>query len=310
MCEINQTQITYVKLLGFRGLYTFKIQFFILFLLTYVLIFTGNTLIIILVTTVDQLKTPMYLFLKHLATTDVLMTTSVVPMTLDIIVKDEGEISLVGCIIQLYCFAIFGCLQSFLIAVMSYDRYLAICNPLRYSSLMNPNVISPLIVGLWVLVIVLLSSEVIGLFQMNYCGRNSIDHFFCDFSPVVELSTSDTSAFMLHDFIISLFTFVFPFAVIVITYICIIVTILRISSTFGRRKAFSTCGTHLSMVCAYYGTIIIVYVAQDRSTGTNKYRSLLYTVVSPLMNPIIYSLRNHEIKSALQKVLADFKVNK
>ncbi|XP_073480312.1 olfactory receptor 5P81-like [Aquarana catesbeiana] len=310
MCAINQTQITYVKLLGFRGLYTFKIPFFILFLLTYMLIFTGNTLIIILVSTVDQLKIPMYLFLKHLATTDVLMTTSVVPMTLDIIVKDEGEISLVGCIIQLYCFAIFGCLQSFLIAVMSYDRYLAICNPLRYSSLMNSHVISPLIIGLWVLVIILLSSEVIELFQMNYCGLNSIDHFFCDFSPVVELATSDTSAFMLHDFIISLFTFVFPFAVIIITYICIVVTILRISSTFGRRKAFSTCGTHLSMVCAYYGTIIIVYVVRDRSTSTNKYRSLLYTVVSPLMNPIIYSLRNHEIKSALQKVLAEFKVKK
>ncbi|CAI9607423.1 unnamed protein product [Staurois parvus] len=308
MCEDNHTEVTVFLLLGFQGLYKFKILFFTLFLLLYVVILNGNLLIIVLISIKEHLKIPMFFFLKHLAIADLLISTSVVPMMLDIILKDEGDVSLVGCIIQLYCFAISGSLQSFLIAVMSFDRYLAICNPLRYSSLMNPHVISQLIIGLWVLVIILLSSEVIELFQFKYCGPNSIDHFFCDFSPVVELSTSDTSL-MLQDFFVSIVTIFLPFAFIIITYTCISVTILKISSTSGRRKAFSTCSSHLTVVCAYYGALIIVYVAppDDSSINMNKYRSLLYMVVSPLKNPMIYSLRNHEIKRALQKMMATFK---
>ncbi|KAM5171537.1 olfactory receptor 5P68-like [Mantella aurantiaca] len=309
MCEFNQTQVTQIKLLGFRGLYKFRILLFIVFLLTYIIILSGNVLIITLVAMVDQLKIPMFFLLKHLATSDVLMTTSVVPMTLEVIIKDEGRVSLVGCIIQLYFFGFCGYSQCLLIAVMSYDRYLAICNPLRYSSLMNSRVFSQLIIGLWLFVALLVSSEIAVIFQFNYCGLNFIDHFFCDFGPVVKLSTSDISALMLQDFVISIATIFLPFAYIIITYVCILVTILKISSTSGRRKAFSTCSSHLAMVCAYYGTLIIVYIvpSEESSTDTNKYRSLLYTVVSPLMNPIIYSLRNHEIRRALQKILANFK---
>ncbi|CAI9613078.1 unnamed protein product [Staurois parvus] len=273
------------------------------------MILSGNLLIITLVATVDQLKIPMFFLLKHLATSDVLLTTCVVPMTLEVIIKDEGRVSLAGCITQLYFIGTCSCSQSFIIAVMSYDRYLAICNPLRYSSLMNSHIFSQLIIGLWVLVIILMSSEMIVEFQFNYCDLNFIDHYFCDFGPLVKLSTSDISALMLQDFVISIVTIFVPFTFIIVTYVCILVTILKISSIYGQRKAFSTCSSHLAVVCAYYGTLITVYVVptDESSTNMNKYRSLLYTVVSPLMNPIIYSLRNHEIKRALQKMMATFK---
>ncbi|KAM5171536.1 olfactory receptor 5P68-like [Mantella aurantiaca] len=309
MCEFNQTQVLQIKLLGFRGFYKFRIVLFVVFFLAYIIILSGNVLIIMLVATVDQLKIPMFFLLKHLATFDVLLTTSVVPMTLEVIIKDEGRLSLVGCIIQLCFFGFCIYSQCFLIAVMSYDRYLAICNPLRYSSLMNSRVFSQLIIGLWVFVAILVSSEIAVIFQFNYCGLNSIDHFFCDLGPVVKLSTSDISALMLQDFVISIVTIFLPFAFIIITYIFILVTILKISSTSGRRKAFSTCSSHLTIVCTYYGTLIIVYAtpSEESSINTNKYRSLLYIVVSPLMNPIIYSLRNHEIKRALKKILINFK---
>ncbi|KAM5171534.1 olfactory receptor 10A7-like [Mantella aurantiaca] len=311
MCEFNQTQVTQIKLLGFRGVYKFRIVLFMVFLLTYVMILIGNVLIIMLVTTVDQLKIPMFFLLKHLATSDVLLTTTVIPMTLEVIIKDEGRLSLFGCITQLYFVGFIGYSQCFLIAVMSYDRYLAICNPLRYSSLMNAHVFSQLIIGMWILAIIVVSSEIAVAFQFNYCGLNSIDHFYCDFIPVIKLSTSDISALILQDFVISIFTIFLPFVFIIITYIFIVVTILKISSTSGRRKAFSTCSSHLTIVCSYYGLLFIVYIVPSEESSTNtvdtKYKSLLYIVVSPLMNPIIYSLRNHEIKRALQKILVNFK---
>ncbi|CAI9605975.1 unnamed protein product [Staurois parvus] len=308
MCEPNQTQVTQIKLLGFQGLYKFKIPLFIAFLLTYLMIISGNVLIILLVTTVDQLKIPMYFFLKYLATSDVLLTTSVVPMTLDIILKDEGRLSLDVCITQLYFFCICSYLQCFLIATMSYDRYLAICNPLRYTSLMNSHVCFQVIIGLCFFVTILVSSEMIVIYRYDYCGLNYIDHFFCDFFPLVELSSSDTSGLKLQDFIIAIITICLPFAFIIMTYICIVVAILKISSVHGRRKAFSTCSSHVTLVGAFYGALIIVYMtpSDEGSSHLNKYRSLLYVVVSPLINPIIYSLRNREIKAALQKSLNRF----
>ncbi|XP_069817391.1 olfactory receptor 10A7-like [Dendropsophus ebraccatus] len=306
MCEENQTQVTQIRLIGFRSLHKFRYLLFIVFLLTYLFILVGNLLIILLVSIINHLKTPMFLFLKHLSIADVLLTTTIVPTMLDIIFLDEGLLSFWGCILQLYLFGIVGFIQCSLIALMSYDRCLAICLPLRYSSLMSPNLCLHLVVGSWVLVSVLTSSEfLIVIIQFTFCGLNSIDHFFCDFGPIVELATSDTSILILQDFVMSILTIFFPFAFIIMTYICIFFSILKISSTFGRRKAFSTCSSHLITVCAYYGTLITVYMkpSDQNSSHVNKYRSLLYVVVTPLMNPIIYSLRNHEIKRAMQKMM-------
>ncbi|XP_075061781.1 olfactory receptor 11A1-like [Mixophyes fleayi] len=308
MCEDNQTQVTQIRMLGFQGLYKFKILLFIVFLVTYIMILTGNLLIIILVTTIDYLKVPMFFFLKHLAIADMLLTTSVVPMMLENILLEEGRLSFIGCLTQLYCFGIFGFVQCFLIAVMSYDRFLAICNPLRYTLMMGPNVCLQLVIGSWLLVIILITSGMVIVFQINFCGLSYIDHFFCDFGPTVNLATSDTSMLMLQDFVVSIFMIFFPFAFIIMTYICIFFTIVKMSSNHRRRKAFSTCSSHLTIVCTYYGTLITVYMtpSNESTSHINKYRSLLYIMATPLMNPIIYSLRNRKIKKALIKLLNNF----
>ncbi|XP_040273809.1 olfactory receptor 11L1-like [Bufo bufo] len=305
MCEENQTQVTQIHLLGFRGLYNYKTLLFIVFFLTYTFILVGNLLIILLVMTFDHLKTPMFFFLKHLSTADILLTTSVVPMMLDIILFEGDILPFWACIMQLYSFGIFGFVQCFLIAVMSFDRYLAICHPLRYSSIMNPDLCLQLVIGSWFLVSVLISSEIIVIIQFDFCGLNDVDHFFCDFGPVVELATSDISILMLQDFVISICMIFSPFAFIIMTYFSIFITIIKMSSTYSRRKAFSTCSSHLTTVCAYYGTLITVYMApsNESTSNINKYRSLLYIVVTPVMNPIIYSLRNKEIKRAIQKIM-------
>ncbi|XP_073402968.1 olfactory receptor 5P81-like [Dendrobates tinctorius] len=304
MCEENQTQVTQIRLLGFQSLSKYKPLLFLLLTLSYICILAGNLLIILLVTTIDHLKIPMFLFLKHLSIADVLLTTSVIPMMLHLTIVEEGVMSLWGCLLQLSAFGIFGFIQCLIIAVMSYDRYLAICHPLRYSSLMTPDLCLWLVIGSWCLVIGLISSEFFVIIQFNFCGFNSVDHFFCDFSPIMQLATSDISIFILQDFAYGIFMLFFSFSLIIISYFCIFVSIIKISSTNGRRKAFSTCSSHLSTVSVYYGSLIAVYItpSDESSSNINKYRSLLYLVVTPLLNPIIYSLRNKEIKRAMQKM--------
>ncbi|XP_072006439.1 olfactory receptor 11L1-like [Engystomops pustulosus] len=312
MCEENQTQVTQIHILGFRGLYKYKTLLFIVFLLTYTLILAGNFLIILLVSTMDHLKTPMFFFLKHLSIADVLLTTSVVPMMLHIILFEGGTLPLWVCILQLHLFGIFGFVQCFIIAIMSYDRYLAICHPLQYSSLMGPDLCLRLVIGSWSLVIVLIFCEFVVVIQFNFCGFNSVDHFFCDFVPTITLATSDISLLTMEDFIISILIVFFPFVFIILSYFSIFFTLLKISSVKSIRKAFSTCSSHLTTVCLYYGTLIAVYVApsDDSSPEVNKYRSVLYIVVTPLINPMIYSLRNHEIKRALRKLMSHVLTNK
>ncbi|XP_075061795.1 olfactory receptor 11L1-like [Mixophyes fleayi] len=309
MCEDNQTEVTVFLLHGFQDLYKYKFLLFIIFLFSYIVVLNGNFILIVLVSTSDHLKIPMFIFLKHLAVADVLLTTTIMPMMLDIILRDVKEVSVTICIIQLYLFFNFGFVQGFLIAVMSYDRYLAICHPMRYNSIMMPHVCLKMIVGSWLLVFIV-SSEIIMVWQFQFCGLNYIDHFFCDFGPIVQLSTSDTSMLLLVDFVISILIFFIPFFLILITYIIIFFAILNISSNSGRKKAFSTCSSHLITVCAYYGTLITVSMAPtDKSSfKTNKFRSLLYIVVTPMMNPIIYSLRNHEIRRTLQKMIVKIQI--
>ncbi|XP_068129429.1 olfactory receptor 5P64-like [Hyperolius riggenbachi] len=238
-----------------------------------------------------------------------MLTTSVVPLALDIIIKDEIIVSLASCMTQLYWFCISSYFQNFLIAAMSFDRYLAVCNPLRYSSLMNSHVFLQMIIGFWIIVFLLESSEILVICQFKFCGLDYIDHFFCDFGPILQMSTSDISGLMLQDLVISIAVIFLPFVFVIVTYIFIVVTILQISTSYGRSKGFSTCSSHLAMVCTYYGSLMLVYMAPSdpSSDSMNKYRSLLYIVVSPLMNPILYSLRNQEIKRALQKCIGSFK---
>ncbi|CAH2272543.1 olfactory receptor 10A7-like, partial [Pelobates cultripes] len=297
---LNATVSTWKEflLLGFQGFYHLKGLLFMLFLIIYTAILCGNLLIVVLVTTIDHLNVPMFYFLKHLALADLILTTSVMPLTLNIIIMEERRVPLAGCLTQLYVFGVFGFVQCLLLAVMSYDRYVAIRKPFSYTLIMTPNVCLSLVSGSWLLVFILASGEFVIICQLKYCSLNYLDHFFCDFGPVVALSISDTSLLMTLDFVISVNMIFVPFVFIVITYILISFTFISISSKTERRKFISTCSSHISTVCTYYVTLIVVYIAPygENSVNMNKFRSLLYILGTPLANPIIYSFRNQEIR--------------
>ncbi|XP_073402927.1 olfactory receptor 1E16-like [Dendrobates tinctorius] len=301
MCDVNRTEVTEFLILGFYGLYKYKFLLFILFLFCYLMILAGNLLIIVLVSTNHNLNTPMFYFLKHLAVADILSTTTIVPMMLNVILYDMKEVPVRICIFQLHMVVIFGFSPIILLTIMSYDRYLAICRPMRYNSIMQPHVCFKMVLGSWFLNFVF-SFEMIFVWQLEFCGNNTIDHFFCDFRILLELATSDTHLLTLVDFVTAIIYGIIPFALTLISYLSIFFVIMTLSSTSGLSKAFSTCGSHLTTVCIYYGTLIMIYLpaSNDRSSSTNKFLSLLYIVVSPMMNPIIYSLRNQEIRRTLQ----------
>ncbi|XP_075434035.1 olfactory receptor 11A1-like [Ascaphus truei] len=301
----NQTRVTEFLLLGFKDLQSLRIPVFFVFLGIYIMTLTGNLLIIVLVSTSHKLHSPMYFFLSHLSTTDIFITTNIVPNMLHGILGEGVTISFNGCITQFYFFAVSAITESVLLTVMSYDRYLAICHPLRYTSIMAIRLQYHLVFWSWFLgfTIALIIATQIGMLQ--FCGTNVIDHVFCDFDPFLELSCMDTSIFKLEQLVLSVPLTFLSFIFIIVTYVSIFLTILRIPSTSGRQKAFSTCSSHLTVVSLFYGTLITIY--QVPSSGhlvnLNKVLSLLYIVVTPLFNPIIYSLRSQEIRAAFGKLV-------
>ncbi|XP_075434289.1 olfactory receptor 6B1-like [Ascaphus truei] len=301
----NHTLVTEFLLLGFQTLHNFKILLFTLFLMTYIMTISSNLLIIALVSANHQLHSPMYLFLAHLSLSDIMFASVIVPNMLRLIWGQGGTMSVVGCICQLHFFASSVATECFLLTVMSYDRYLAICHPLRYTTIMNFKLCLQLAIWSWLLGFVVTLILIIPVSQLQFCGPNVIDHFFCDFAPLLKHSCYDTSFIEIESFVLTFPVALFPFVFIIVTYVCIFLTILRISSTTGRQKAFSTCSSHLTVVCTYYGTLIIIYVFPSRGhTFTiNKVLSLLYTVVTPFFNPLIYSLRNKEIGAALRRIV-------
>ncbi|XP_075434027.1 olfactory receptor 5G9-like [Ascaphus truei] len=302
----NQTRVTEFLLLGFKDLQSLRIPVFCLFLGICMMTLTGNLLIIVLVSTSHKLHSPMYFFLSILSTTDILITTNIVPKMLHGILGERATISFIGCITQFYFFAFSVTTECLLLTVMSYDRYLAICHPLRYTSIMDTRLQFHLVFLSCFLgfTIALIITTQLGMLQ--FCGTNVIDHVFCDFAPLLELSCTDTSFFKLESVVFSFPLTFFSFIFIIVTYVSIFLTILRIPSTSGRQKAFSTCSSHLTVVSLFYGTLITIYVVPSRghSVNLNKVLSLLYVVVTPLFNPIIYSLRSQEIRAAFGKLVS------
>ncbi|XP_075439348.1 olfactory receptor 11L1-like [Ascaphus truei] len=299
----NHTIVTEFLLLGFQNLHSFKILLFTVFLVTYIMTLSSNLLIIALVSTSHQLHSPMYVFLAHLSLSDILLTTVIVPNMLRLIWGEGGTMSVAGCISQFHFFGCSGATECFLLTVMSYDRYLAICQPLRYTTIMNFKLRLLLVIWSWLLGFAMTILLILPISQLQFCGPNVIDHFFCDFAPLLKHSCSDTSFLEIEIFVLTFPVSFLPFTFIIVTYVCIFLTILRIPSTTGRQKAFSTCSSHLTVVCTYYGTLITIYIVPSRghTFNINKVLSLLYMVVTPFFNPIIYSLRNQDIKAALRR---------
>ncbi|XP_038226697.1 olfactory receptor 10A7-like [Dermochelys coriacea] len=304
--EDNRTVITEFILLGFGNLPELQILLFLVFLMIYIVTMSGNILIIVLVVADQHLHTPMYYFLGNLSCLETCYTSTILPRMLASLLTRDRTISVSGCFAQFYCFVFLAATECYLLAVMSYDRYLAICKPLHYAALMNSRLCLQLAGGSWLSGFLTCVIMMCSMSQLTFCGPNEMDHFFCDFSPMLKLSCSDTSMITLVSFILTSLGSPCPFLLTVTSYVCIIATIVRIPSTTGRQKAFSTCSSHLIVVTVFYGTLMTVYLLPKNNTqiALNKVFSVFYTVLTPLMNPLIYSLRNKEMKEALRKVIS------
>uniref|UniRef100_A0A8C0G8P2 Olfactory receptor n=1 Tax=Chelonoidis abingdonii TaxID=106734 RepID=A0A8C0G8P2_CHEAB len=301
----NQMTIPELILLGFGDLSDLQVLLFLMFLVIYIATVAGNTLIVVLVVTDQHLHTPMYFFLGNLSYLETCYTSTFLPRLLASLLTGNRTISFIGCFTQMYFFGSLAATECYLLAAMSYDRYLAICKPLHYSTLMNKRFCFQLAAGSWLNACLAITIFVLFLSQLTFCGPNEIDHFYCDPIPLMELSCSDTHLSILVDFILACVFTLPPFLLTLTSYVFILANILRISSTTGRQKAFSTCSSHLMVVTIFYGTMMIFYMLPKRDTlrDLKKVLSLCFTVLTPLVNPLIYSLRNREVKEALSKAV-------
>ncbi|XP_036779498.2 olfactory receptor 6P1-like [Manis pentadactyla] len=302
----NQTTVTEFIFLGFPGIFYLRLTFFVMFLTVYLLSLMENTLIILTVVMEPTLQMPMYIFLGNLSFLEIWYTTVTVTKLLATCLLWGVTISVSGCITQ-YCFFFsMGATECILLAVMAYDQYLAIYNPLRYSLLMNTPVCLLFSAGSWIggFIAPLLSTILIS--HLNFCGPQKINHFFCDSDPIFKLFCSDTFLVEALSCTCSSVVILSSFLLIMSSYGHIVVTLIRMSSQEAWRKAFSTCASHLTVVTIYYGTIIFAYVhpLAKYNFTIGKVVSVFYCVVTPLVNPLIYTLRNKDVKRAFRKFLA------
>nr|XP_004650956.2 olfactory receptor 502-like [Jaculus jaculus] len=305
LAQGNHTAVTEFILLGLTDDPVLCLILFMVILVIYLVTVFGNLSTILLIRVSSQLHHPMYFFLSHLAFADICYSSSVTPNMLVNFLVERNTISYLGCGIQLGTAAFLGPAESFLLAAMAYDRFVAICSPLLYSTRMSTRVCVQLLVVAYVGGFLTASSFTLPFYFFVFCGSNTINHFFCDFAPLVELSCSDVSVSIIAASFSSAFVLLVTVSVIAVSYIYILTTILKMRSTEGRHKAFSTCASHLTAVTLFYGTITFIYVMPKSSSFTdqNKVVSVFYMVVIPMLNPLIYSLRNNEIKNAFKREL-------
>ncbi|XP_039354526.1 olfactory receptor 6T1-like [Mauremys reevesii] len=306
----NQTWVTEFILLGFPNLWGLQVLLFIVLLLTYVLTVTGNLVILVLTLSDQRLHTHMYFFLGNLSFLELVLTTVVIPKSLSGILAGRVTISFANCMTQSYIYFLLGTTDFFLLAVMSFDRYQAICNPLRYEAIMSSKVCAQLVLGSWIGGFLCVLFPTAMLTKLTFCGPNTIDHFFCDSWPLLKLSCSDTRLLEQVDFVLSSFVLLSSLAFTTVSYTYIISTILRIPSSSERRRAFSTCSSHLTVVVMVYGSSIFLYVRPSwgESLLLNKVAATLSCIVTPLLNPFIFSLRNDKVKEVLQDAFWQHKV--
>ncbi|XP_054440400.1 olfactory receptor 1N1-like [Pteronotus mesoamericanus] len=306
----NQSCLSEFFLRGISGPPEQQKLFFGIFLCMYLITLTGNVLIILAIGSDPHLHTPMYFFLANLSLVDMGLTSSTVTKMLANVQTQHHTISYAGCLTQMYFYLMFGDLDSFFLAVMAYDRYVAICRPLHYSAVMSPRVCALLLALCWVLTHAVALTHTLLMAHLSFCVFGEIAHFFCDITPVLKLSCSDTHVNELVVFALGGTVLIVPFICIVISYIHIVSAILRIRTPGGAGKAFSTCSSHLCVVCVFYGTLFGTYLCPPSVASEKKdiVAAVVYTVVVPMLNPFIYSLRNKDMKRALRRLLSHGRV--
>ncbi|XP_053120402.1 olfactory receptor 5F1-like [Hemicordylus capensis] len=301
----NQTSVAEFILMGFSIDPKNKSLLFAIGLLVYLSTLVGNLAIITLIRVDQCLHTPMYFLLGNLSFIEICYTSTTVPKMLWDLLLGDRRISFIGCALQMYFFVALGGTECVLLSTMAYDRFAAICHPLRYTLLMSQPIRRGLLAASWAIGNFNSVVNTALVFSLNFCHSNNIDHFFCDIPPLLHLSCSDTSVSQLVTFTISGCVIIVPFCLILLSYILIVSSVLRIHTTHGRIKAFSTCASHLTVVSIFYGTIIYTYIRPSSSHSMEQDRlvSVLYAIITPLLNPLIYSLRNKEVQGALWRVL-------
>ncbi|XP_029435756.1 olfactory receptor 5B21-like [Rhinatrema bivittatum] len=301
----NMTMVTEFIILGLSDNPQLQVPLFLVFLLIYLITLLGNLVIITLTCADSRLHTPMYFFLSNLSFTDISYTSVIVPKLLRILLSGDKTISYAGCLLQLYFFISSGSAEAFLLTAMAYDRYVAVCHPLNYALIMNQRVCNFLVATCWITSFLSSGAILASVTHLLFCDSNVIEHFFCDLIPLLKLSCNDTAGPETVLFVEAALMSVPAFLVIITSYTYIISAILRIRSAEGKRKAFSTCSSHLIVISMYYLSLFSMYLRPTSaySQEQGKILSLVYTTVSPMLNPIIYSLRNKEVKNALSKVI-------
>ncbi|XP_060639255.2 olfactory receptor 10A7-like [Anolis sagrei] len=302
---MNVTGVAEFVLLGLTDHPDLQMPLFIVFLMLYVTTVAGNMLIFTMIVIDPLLHTPMYFFLKVLSFIDVCYSSVTLPQMLVNFLSVERKISRIACASQMFFLLFLGASECFLLAVMAYDRYVAICKPLRYMSIMNNTVCISLTALSWFIGNLVSLVQTSWVFSLPFCGSNQIDYFFCDIPPLIKLSCIDTSFYEIQLFTATILVIFTPFFFILVSYILIISNILKMKSYEGRKKAFSTCSSHLIVVTLYYGSGSLIYLRPRsiHAKDSNKVLALMYTVITPMLNPLIYSLRNKEVNGAIQRMM-------
>nr|XP_033779229.1 olfactory receptor 1S1-like [Geotrypetes seraphini] len=301
----NQSFVTGFVILGFKDFPEMQLPLFLLFSLLYLMAVFGNLLIICIVCADRNLHTPMYFFLANLSVIDIGSLTNIIPELLVVLLTNNSNISFSGCILQMYCYIVSVVIEFLLLTVMAYDRYMAICNPLHYAMIMNKRVCALLAAAAWITGFLEILPYAIIISQFSFCHSNIISHFFCEITALLKLSCTDIMIIQYMTYIEGVIVSIIPFLLTLISYIFIISTILKIRSTKGKSKAFSTCSSHLMVFILLYGTLIGMYLQPDTwdSKNSNKLPNAIYIVTLPLLNPLIYSLRSKELRVALKKAI-------
>lgn len=301
----NHTSVNEFILLGLTDDPELNVLIFLFLFFTYILSITGNLTIITLTLIDSHLKTPMYFFLRNFSFLEISFTTVCIPRFLVSIVTGDRTISYHSCMAQVFFFILLGATEFFLLTAMSYDRYVAICKPLHYMTIMNSRICNQLVVSSWLAGFLIIFPPVIMGLQLDFCDSNIIDHFTCDTSPMLLISCTDTAFLELMAFFLATFMLMVTLTLVILSYAFILKTILRIPSAEQRKKAFSTCSSHIIVVSISYGSCIFMYVKTSAKEGMvlTKGIAVLNTSVAPMLNPFIYSLRNQQVKESLKKLV-------